>query len=375
MMRIILAGLTFLLLPCGMSGQSSASTPAIRYAAPAELSIDDTFFSRLIAGAWHNDTTLRAKQTAVPEDFDRRAADASLKGITPDGRAKGLSATATWQRAVTLFLLDPQIRYADIAERALYNGVIAEADSLRPAGEERRAAAQALTDAPYTAYAVRGCDLWVNMYLRSRTMLRSDSLDVVVLQNTSAPWLSDVFMSFKFAAPSAHMRLHLRLPAWLRDRVTPEERYSFSPSRQFYQIVLNGRMLPLRASSDGYITIDREWKSDDVLRFSMETKVRRIRQLKGGKGYFAVQEGPVVYSLREGGNGKYFDPDAAFGNHYDRDVLHTNELITPVYSSPRISDESPWQAVLLPLYITLGDPKARPAMWLREVAKGRKAKK
>ena len=50
-------------------------------------------------------------------------------------------------------------------------------------------------------------------------------------------------------------------------------------------------------------------------------------------------------------------------------MLHTNELVTKVYSKPRIAGQSPWEAVLLPYYITFGDKSKPGELWLREIKK------
>ena len=192
---------------------------------------------------------------------------------------------------------------------------------------------------------------------------------MVILQNTSAPWVSDVFFSLKFNNANPHMRLHLRLPAWLRGQVTPTGEYAYKPMREFYQVVLNGKRLTLRASADGYITIDRVWQSDDVIRFSMQTAVRRIRPSKQSGGTFAVQEGPILYAYESKGEKVYFDSEAAFGNKYDKEVLHTNMLTTSTYSSRKPNGDTPWSGILLPYYVSFGRNTANPQIWLEEVEK------
>lgn len=192
---------------------------------------------------------------------------------------------------------------------------------------------------------------------------------MVILQNTSAPWVSDVFFSLKFNNANPHMRLHLRLPAWLRGQVTPTGEYAYKPMREFYQVVLNGKRLTLRASADGYITIDRVWQSDDVIRFSMQTAVRRIRPSKQSGGTFAVQEGPILYACESKGEKVYFDSESAFGNKYDKEVLHTNMLTTSTYSSRKPNGDTPWSGILLPYYVSFGRNTANPQIWLEEVEK------
>lgn len=365
-----------LIIPLLLSAIALSLAPAatyadggkMRYATSKEVSLEDIFFSRIIERIHHSDSTMQAAPVVVPQGFDAKARSAALHGFGLGGEATGMTATATWRDAMALFLSTHDVRYADIAERALYNGVIAEADSSRTGSAGWREAAQAIHDAPYASYAMQGHDLWVNYYIRTNALIRTDSLDIAVIENTSAPWYPDAFFSFSFDGPASTMTLHLRLPAWMRDAVTPEPTFTCSSSRQFYQVTLNGKLLQLRAGEDGYLTIGGLAPGKYTLRLTMENKVKRIRAVKGHKGRFAVQQGPIVYA-QTNRDKKYYSPEAAFGNNYDRDVLHTNELVTKVYSKPRIAGQSPWEAVLLPYYITFGDKSKPGELWLREIKK------
>ncbi len=358
--------LSFVCLAECIAAQFDGDT--IRYASPQDVSIEDVFFSRFDEFIYHVDSTMHAQRVEYTPKLNAESWEKNFKTLSLWGASKE-NAVDTYNAAVRMFLKNPKAVYADIAERALYNGVLAEIDSLRSGNKSWRNAAQAVLDAPATAYAYRGSDLWINLYYRNRAYIKNDSLDMVVLQNTSSPWNANVFISMKFNNDNPHMRLHLRLPAWLRGEVTPSGEFNYNKTREFYQVVLNGKNLALRASSDGYITIDRIWQSDDVIRFSMQTAVRRIRPAGKTSGSFAVQEGPILYTYESRGNKTYFDSAAAFGNSYDKEVLHTNSLITKTYTSPNPAGDTPWDGVLLPYYITFGRNLFKPQIWLEEVEK------
>ena len=368
MIRLLFACLALSSILYAGSAAAKSDGDTIRYATPQDVSIEDVFFSRFGEFIYNVDSTIHANRVEYSPQINAERWDKNFESLTLWGATKE-NAVDTYNAAVRMFLKTPKAVYADIAERALYNGVLAEIDSLRSGKKEWRHAAQAVLDAPATAYAYRGCDLWVNLYYRNRAYIKNDSLDMVVLQNTSSPWNANVFLSMKFNNGSPHMRLHLRLPAWLRGEVTPSGEYSYNKMREFYQVVLNGKNLTLRASADGYITIDRIWQSDDVIRLSMQAAVRRIRETGKTSGRFAVQEGPILYTYESRGSKTYFDSTTAFGNKYDKDVLHTNSLITKSYTSPNPGDDTPWEGVLLPYYITFGRNLFKPQIWLEEVEK------
>lgn len=363
---IILAAALCYAIPAAAGG-----TDSIKYVTPDDISIEDVFFSRFGEQIYNIDSTLKAQTVEADYGLDEAEWDSKFEKLTLWG-ATSDNAVDTYNAAVRMFLKNPDVKYADIAERALYNGVLAEIDSTRRGSKLWSSAAQAVLNAPATAYASRGSDLWVNLYFRNRAYVKNDSLDMVILQNTSAPWGASVFFSLKFNNANTRMRLHLRLPAWLRGSVTPAGDYTFVKTREFYQVVVNGVSMPLRAGKDGYITIDRVWQSDDVVRLTLRDVVRRIRPAGESSGRFAVQEGPVVYACETRGEKKFFDPAAAFGNKYDKDVLHTNAIITKEYSEANTSGATPWDSVLLPYYVAYGRNLFKPEIWLPEVEKTEK---
>ena len=138
----------------------------------------------------------------------------------------------------------------------------------------------------------------------------------------------------------------------------PGGQYGYEKTREFYQIHVNGKLSLVRAKN-GYITIDRVWKNNDVVRMVMATPIRRITRSDGlGKGKFALQYGPIVYGYCSDDANAFFRASDPIAPHYDKDVLHTNMLIAKIYNSRTPGDETPWNCNLYPYYI-LPSLKAR----------------
>jgi DUF1680 family protein len=109
---------------------------------------------------------------------------------------------------------------------------------------------------------------------------------------TQYPWEGDVKIQMDLDAPQV-LTLYLRVPGWCDQ----------------WTIHLNGVPVPdLKPRENGYLALDREWHSGDVVKFNMEMPVRTIwanpavRQLQGR---LALQRGPLVYCLEGCDHGSF----------------------------------------------------------------------
>ena len=71
---------------------------------------------------------------------------------------------------------------------------------------------------------------------------------------------------------------------------------------------VNGQQMPA-AGSDGYATIEREWKPGDVVALTLPMPVRRVvahERVEADRGRVALQRGPIVYAAEwpDNPNGK-----------------------------------------------------------------------
>lgn len=371
-MNVIKALFPALLLPSAYAAAAAGGgwNGSAAYVPAEDVMLEDVFFSRLLNDYMGDDTTMRATPVGITDEergglvsYGERWLKDAAESLTLWGASDGVTARENFYTAARLFLAEPKHEYADVMERALYNGVLAGLDSAE-AADVRRGAAQTVLDAMGTTYAVSGADVYVNLFYRNTAHIKGDSLDLVLMQNTSWPWKADVFIAMKLNGGSGgRMRLHLRLPGWLRGEVMPGDKYKYNSKREFYQIFVNGR-LSLERAVDGYIVIDREWAGDDVVRLVAETPVRRITEAAGDKPRFALQFGPFLYAYCGNDPVSFFRMTDPVGTLYDKDVLHTGMLIAKMYTSRSPSGESPWDCNLYPYYILPSLQGDRRGIWL-----------
>ena len=219
--------------------------------------------------------------------------------------------------------MDPDGRYADVMERALYNSVIsgislsgdhffyANPLAAHP-GVDPHGPIQA-ADYQYRRSAWFGCsccptniarllasfggyifsqgkgEARVNLYVAGRGELDVDGRRVVLQQTTAYPWDGTVTLTVEPAAP-ATFAVALRIPGWCRSA----------------RLKVNGRSVPVRVDK-GYARLVRRWAAGDRIDLSMPMPVERIEanpHVRQDAGRVALQRGPVVYCLEEVDNGR-----------------------------------------------------------------------
>ena len=247
--------------------------------------------------------------------------------------------------------LEADARYADIMERALYNGALSgiSLDGKRffyanplevdPVAMERRTdlyrgavvtptrqewfgcaccppnIARLLASLGAYAYSVDEAAraAYVHLYAGGRASLSLGGGTVELEQATRYPWEGEVRLAVR-AAGQAPFALALRIPGWCRNA----------------SLAVNGE--PLETASllrRGYAWIERAWRSGDVVTLNLPMPVERIEAhpaVHEDAGRAALQRGPVVYCLEEVDNGPHLRDvvlprDTPLDVTYDPDLL------------------------------------------------------
>lgn len=221
-----------------------------------------------------------------------------------------------------MFLLHADARYVDVLERTLYNallsGISLEGDlffypnPLESVGQHRRTpwfgcacctgnVTRFIASVAGYVYAVRGSDLYVNLYAGNSAELDVAGTAVRVRQRTRYPWDGAVAIAVEPQAGPQQFTLHLRIPGWAQNSPVPSDLYRYldeapadSPT-----LSVNGEPVAIRSTA-GYATIDRTWRSGDTVRLDLPMPVRRVVALdsvESDRGRVALQRGPIVYAV------------------------------------------------------------------------------
>jgi DUF1680 family protein len=198
----------------------------------------------------------------------------------------------------TLFSVDPDIRYADFHERALFNHILASQDPrdgtvsyMLPVGRgvqheyQRRfedftccvgtgMESHALHGAGI--YYYKGSDeFWIGLYAPS--IAKWDSAGVEVETMTDFPLGESASVKIRTKTPKK-FTLALRRPYWAGDG---------------FSVKVNGQSLKDLPPADSYVKITRVWRQDDTVDLTLP-KMLRKEPLPDNPSRMAIMWGPLV---------------------------------------------------------------------------------
>lgn len=217
-----------------------------------------------------------------------------------------------------LFLLHGEAKYYDVLERTLYNGLISGVsldgggffypNPLESIGQHQRQPwfgcaccpsniCRFIPSLPGYVYAVKGKDVYVNLFMSNTSNLKVEGKAVSLEQATHYPWNGDVTIGVN-KNNAGQFTMKIRIPGWVRNQVVPSDLYTYSDGKRLsYTVKVNGE--PVQSGlKDGYFCIDRRWKKGDkvAVHFDMEPRtVKANNKVEADRGRIAVERGPIVY--------------------------------------------------------------------------------
>jgi DUF1680 family protein len=289
---------------------------------------------KMIGRVWRNTTEKNMYLTggigpsAHNEGF---TVDYDLPNLSAYQETCATIALAQWNHRLALLYGDA--RYADIVERALYNGVLAGVSQdgtkffyvnpLESSGQHHRAGwfgcaccppnvARTLASLGGYAYAVSDGGLWGNLYIQGAVKTTVAGSPVTLDVQTEYPWDGRVTLATRLKKP-ARFELRLRVPAWCRAAT----------------LSVSGEKIAQPAMERGYAVLSREWKDGDRVALELPMPVERIAanpNAKADHGLLAIERGPLVYCLEgvdqlEPLSSLYLPANAELKAAMDKDVL------------------------------------------------------
>ena len=216
-------------------------------------------------------------------------------------------------------------RYAKAMEHCYYNGL---AGRMKENDEgKRKAAADALRQFTSEVMATSGKHLFINMFPRSQSHIKTSELNVETIITTSVPWFNEVFLQLLTGGKQMRMALHLKVPEWLGKEFLPN--YDMGSGRKQINVFVKGEKIVPHVEN-GYVVIDREWEDSTVVVLNFPTPTRRIHQ-KNKPDETALMKGSLLYTFLNIPEGMYIKENDPVNSQFDKD-RHTNVLSAPYYN-------------------------------------------
>jgi DUF1680 family protein len=227
-------------------------------------------------------------------------------------------ALAFW--AQRMFAIDPDSRYIDVMERALYNGILSgvsydgetffyanpltafpnvnpyeQWSGIHSAKHYRRSEwfdcaccppnlARIVAGVGAYFYSSTADTVYVHLYNQNKAHFHVGGGEVNIEQTTNYPWEGNVTLTIKVDKPTT-FDLALRIPDWCHS----------------HAITINGMNVD-GALEKGYAHFKREWANGDQVALTLAMPVERMVAHPGVRddaGKIALQRGPVIYCLEE----------------------------------------------------------------------------
>lgn len=238
----------------------------------------------------------------------------------------------------------PQGEYADVIEKALYNGILsgiandgksffyvnplevdpesAEKDHLKKHIKIRRQKWFGCACCPTNLvrlfsslngylYAKRDNALFIHQYAESSMATVLDNGNISLEVKTNYPWEENISITVK-EAPSTEATIALRIPGWCKE----------------HSLVVDGEVIRTSAK-DGYVYISKVFSQDSSIQLTLKMPVTLMQSnphVRENMGNLSVMRGPVVYCLEEADNGENLNqisigPNTSFNFRYDQNFF------------------------------------------------------
>lgn len=287
-----------------------------------------------------------------------------------------------------------EARFAEIVERALYNGVNSglslsgnlycyrnpleltgnPQDKIRNPWYDTTCCPpnlqRVLASLPGYLYGVAEDGLYVHLYHSNDLQWKlRDGSPLELKQETRYPWDGDVLLTFG-AGTGRPAALYLRIPSWSRQTT----------------VWVNGKPAAAAPAPGAYLRLERDWKRGDTVRLRFDVRPRLTAanpRVRDDIGKVAVERGPLVYAMEgldqsvpmwETSLALRPDGEAEFSERYREDLLggvveitakaRVREPATALYESFRKRSTKPAAVRLIPYYAFANREPSPMQVWI-----------
>ncbi|HZJ83132.1 MAG TPA: beta-L-arabinofuranosidase domain-containing protein [Clostridia bacterium] len=299
---------------------------------------------------------------------------------------------------------EPKGSYADVMERALYNGVISGMSldgkqffyvnplEVNPEACQKNATmrhvkpvrqkwfgcaccppnvARLLTSLGHYIYGVKDNTIYTHLYIGNSTEVEVDGTKVAIDQKTNYPWNGKIAMSINLDN-AEEFGLALRIPGWCQNA----------------KASINGQDVDISdILVDGYAVIKRLWEDGDLVELDLPMEPVRMRSnplVRADIGKVAIQHGPIVYCLEEVDNGSdlqtmVLPKDSILEVSFQEDLLGGVNVITTqgkkankaswgseLYRANTCTEYEPTNFTFVPYYAWVNREPGEMTVWVRE---------
>ena len=151
--------------------------------------------------------------------------------------------------------------------------------------------------------------VYVNLYASSNASLVLENNNVKIIQETKYPLNGKITVTIS-PEKESEFTVKFRIPGWSRNEVLPSDLYEYSkPLENENSIKINDQEISIEPNN-GYYSITKKWKKGEKVTLDFPMKVRKVianEKIEDDKNKMALEYGPIVYAIEEVDNKNNFD--------------------------------------------------------------------
>ena len=262
-----------------------------------------------------------------------------------------------------MFQLHGDSKYIDILEKILYNGLLSglgldgksffytnamqvtnnfKHNDLEPARSGwfdcsccPTNLTRLLPSIPGYMYATNNQQLFINLFINSKSSVVINQSKVNIEQQNNYPWEGNLTFKVNPNQTSLPFTINIRIPGWAKGVAIPSDLYHFNNhTSNKINISINGKVTAYSVEN-GYAVLNRRWKPDDVITMQLPMDVQTIQanpNLIDNKGKIALQKGPLLYCAESADNtgsisSFVFQKNCTFSSKFDSNLLNGINII------------------------------------------------
>ncbi|TLP72737.1 glycoside hydrolase family 127 protein [Maribacter sp. ACAM166] len=310
------------------------------YAAMTDIAAlkNDTAYHKAIDNLWNNMVEKKMYLTGgigAKHEGEAFGENYELPNLTAYNETCASIGDVYWNHR--MFNLTGDVKYFDVIERTLYNGLISGLslsgteffypNALESDGkyEFNQGAAtrkswfdcsccptnvvRFIPAMPGLIYSKSKNDVYVNLYASNEATIDLPDNSIDIIQKTSYPWNGNVEIKVK-STKGEGFNLKMRIPGWANNEVLPGGLYQYINNiSNKVEVYIDGKKEVIN-SLDGYVTLSgKKVNGKNIeLKFPMEVRmVETSDKVLENRGKIALEYGPIVYAVEEIDNQNNFD--------------------------------------------------------------------
>jgi hypothetical protein len=213
---------------------------------------------------------------------------------------------------------------------------------------------------PGYIYAQTKDEIYVNLYVSSEASFKVNDKKISLAVESDMPWGGKSGIAISTEG-EVRGNIKLRIPGWARNRPVPGNLYSYADKLEARtKVFVNGESVAADADRMGYVSLDRNWKTGDVIGIEFPFEVRKVvanQNVKADRGRMAVERGPIVFCSEwpdyEGGHvlGLLFDAAGEFKSSFDKNFFRGATILHGEAKNISMPSSEPKPIKLIPYHL------------------------